>query len=180
MFLKSMELSNGDILDLYEMTSNDIKPAVLLIADIMDDGEAEYAHITMRHHFNCKMLSLHDGREYYTLKNRGNHLLGLLGLHHYEWGPHENVWLAWFGICQELRGQGIGKNLINFAEEFAYDRGYRKLFIETYSGPVFKDARVFYEKSGFRQAGTIANYMPNGDDMLIYYKKLGKDILVNA
>lgn len=180
MELKCVVSSKGDVLHLSEMTSQDLKAAVQLIATIMDKDEAKYANKTMQYHFSSKRLSLDDGREYYLLKDGKQEVIGLLGLHHYEWGPSENVWLAWFGICQALRGQGIGRKMITIVEEFAYDKGYRKLFVETYSGSVFKDARYFYEKSGFRKAGVIAHYMPNGDDMIIYYKEIAKDFIEHA
>ena len=51
-----------------------------------------------------------------------------------------------------------------------------KFFIETYSTPEFARARAFYEAQGFTQIGEIQSYLPNGGDMVIFYKDLTNDV----
>ncbi|HKZ17682.1 MAG TPA: GNAT family N-acetyltransferase, partial [Geobacteraceae bacterium] len=94
------------------------------------------------------------------------------GLHHYEWGPDENVWLGWFAVSPKLQGQGIGALLMRETEQAAKTLGYRKLFIETYDSPTFSRAMRFYAKAGFRKAGTIENYLPDGSPMVVFLKEL--------
>ncbi len=97
---------------------------------------------------------------------------GIVGLHFYHWGPAENVWLAWFAVDPELRGTGLGNILLKFIIEQAQNRGYLKLYIETYSTPEFAAARTFYEAHGFERIGNVESYLPNGGDMVVFCKEL--------
>ena len=58
----------------------------------------------------------------------------------------------------------------------AKQHGYMKFFIETYSTPEFARARAFYEAQGFAQIGEIQSYLPNGGDMVVFYKDLTNDV----
>jgi ribosomal protein S18 acetylase RimI-like enzyme len=93
-------------------------------------------------------------------------------MHHYAWGPDDNVWLAWFAVHPDYQRQGLGSQMLVFIEDQARARGFRKLFVETYLHSDFDKARSFYEASGFQRAGGIDNYLPGGEDMLVYAKSL--------
>ena len=48
-----------------------------------------------------------------------------------------------------LRGKGLSKELVKLAENFAKEKGYKKLYLETHSN--LKVAMSLYEKLGFRE-----------------------------
>lgn len=98
--------------------------------------------------------------------------MGLVGLHHYVWGPPENVWLAWFAVHPDAQGRGVGSRLLSAIEAIAVSRGYGKLLVETYDHPDFERARAFYGRMGFRKVGTIEDYLPDGSAMIVYGKAL--------
>ena len=99
-------------------------------------------------------------------------VIGLVGLHHYVWGPPENVWLAWFAVHPDTQGRGFGARLLGAIEVMAARRGYGKLLVETYDHPDFENARSFYGEMGFRKVGTIEDYLPDGSAMIVYGKAL--------
>lgn len=156
---------------IYEMLEQDIEGACHLIAESMNIDEATWAKKTMRFHFGCKNHDLDDGRHYFTYLVE-KRVRALIGLHHYEWGPEENVWLAWFAVHPSCQGKGIGRALLQSAEKIAKSMGFFKLFVETYSHPDFQKALVFYEACGFKKAGTIADYLPDSHDMVVFKKNL--------
>jgi GNAT superfamily N-acetyltransferase len=156
---------------LERMTDGDIEEAAAFVARCMNEDEGAYARRTMAFHFRCRSCGLDDGRCYY-LWRMGNSIDGLVGLHHYVWGPEENVWLAWFAVAPEMRRRGYGRALIGNVERIAVERGYRKLFVETYAGVDFAQARAFYERAGFRRVGSVSGYLPGGEDMVVYGKPL--------
>ncbi len=158
---------------LHEMLEQDIEDACHLIAESMNADEAAWAEKTIRFHFQCKNHDLDDGRHYFTYLAE-KRIKALVGLHHYEWGPEENVWLAWFAVHPQLQGKGLGKSLLQSAEEMAKSMGFMKLFVETYSHPDFQKALKFYTAHGFKKAGTIADYLPGSHDMIVFKKNLGK------
>ena len=70
------------------------------------------------------------------------------------------VRLRQMAVLNDLQGKGIGRALMNFAENIARDRGYKILSMHAR-----KNAIGFYEKMGYRVAGdeftevTIPHYV---------------------
>lgn len=70
------------------------------------------------------------------------------------------VRLRQMAVLNDLQGKGIGRALMNFAENIARDRGYKVLSMHAR-----KNAIGFYEKMGYRVAGdeftevTIPHYL---------------------
>jgi GNAT superfamily N-acetyltransferase len=153
------------------MQVRECEAACELIAAAMNTDEARWARQTFDFHFKCKHHGLDDGRIYFT-HHAGSHISALAGLHHYAWGPDENVWLAWFAVHPDYQRQGLGSQMLAFIEARARARGFRKLFVETYMHADFDKARSFYEASGFQPAGGINSYLPGNEDMIVYAKVL--------
>ena len=99
-------------------------------------------------------------------------MIGLAGLHHYCWGPPENVWLSWFAVEPERHGTGLGPLLLSAMTEEAQKRGFQRFFIETYSTPEFARARAFYAAQGFQEVAKIPTWLSNGGDMVVFLKNL--------
>ncbi len=153
------------------MTVDDIGHAADLIAAAMNSEEARWARKVMSFHFGCSRHGLDDGREYF-LGYAGDALCGMVGLHHYAWGPEQNVWLAWFAVAPAMQRRGYGTTLMRHAEAAALERGFSKMLIETYDHPDFEHARSFYRARGFTEAGGIENYLPDGSSMVVYIKDI--------
>ena len=66
----------------------------------MNPDEGTWARLTIERHFALRAKGLEDGRHYFALLVDGT-LAGITGLHHYEWGPEENVWLGWFAVSPQ-------------------------------------------------------------------------------
>jgi ribosomal protein S18 acetylase RimI-like enzyme len=76
----------------------------------------------------------------------------------------DTVRLRQMAVINDLQGRGIGKALMQFAENLARDRGYRKITMHAR-----KNAIGFYEKMGYRKVGeefeeiTIPHYVMEKD-----------------
>ena len=72
----------------------------------------------------------------------------------------QTVRLRQMAVMNDLQGKGIGRALMQFAENLARDRGYRKITMHAR-----KNATGFYEKMGYRKQGeefteiTIPHYV---------------------
>ncbi|MCR6721849.1 MAG: GNAT family N-acetyltransferase [Chitinophagaceae bacterium] len=72
--------------------------------------------------------------------------------------------LRQMAVLNDLQGKGIGRALMNFAENIARDRGYRSICMHARA-----NALGFYEKVGYRIKGeqftevTIPHYMMEKD-----------------
>jgi len=85
----------------------------------------------------------------------------------------DNTWyLYWIAVSQQVQARGIGGTLLRFAEEDAQKRGARLMMIETSSLEHYDLTRRFYLKYGYEQAATLADFYADGDDMVIFRKRL--------
>lgn len=154
------------------MVSTDSAQVIQLIAHAMNAAEAAQAEATFKGHFSCVSQNIDDGRNYWVLWSRDS-IVGVTGLHFYQWGPPENVWLAWFAVDPALQSKGLGVELLSAAMDVAKQRGHSKMFVETYSTSEFERARAFYCSRGFVECGRVAEYLPGGGEMIVFSKNLG-------
>jgi len=59
------------------------------------------------------------------------------------------------------RGQGVARALVDHLVAVARKRGYRRLSLETGSGPAFAAARSLYASAGFTPCEPFAGYGPS-------------------
>jgi ribosomal protein S18 acetylase RimI-like enzyme len=58
------------------------------------------------------------------------------------------------------------------AEREIRQSGGRLLLIETSSLPHYQPTRDFYRKHGFEQEAVVRDYYANGDDLVVFRKRL--------
>jgi putative acetyltransferase len=82
-------------------------------------------------------------------------LLGVAALKQLD-GEHAEI--KSMHTAQAARGRGIGRALVEHLVAVARARGYRRLSLETGSGPAFAAARRLYASAGFTPCGPFAEY----------------------
>lgn len=75
-------------------------------------------------------------------------------------------------VRKELQGIGIGEKMMNFIEKLLIDHGGRILIVETSSIDHYALTRKFYNKLGYRQEALIKDFWNEGEDKVIFWKKL--------
>jgi acetyltransferase len=77
------------------------------------------------------------------------------------------------GVATEVRGRGIGQDLMSAVEEAAREHGITLLWLTTHAD---SDACAFYEAIGYTRMGTMPNYSRRPDGTLwpgaFYFKEL--------
>ena len=68
--------------------------------------------------------------------------------------------------------QGFGRALTQAVEKTLADEGERLLIVETSGTEDFAQARAFYEKCGYEKEAQIRDFYADGDDKIIFRKKL--------
>jgi ribosomal protein S18 acetylase RimI-like enzyme len=76
------------------------------------------------------------------------------------------------GVKNDLQNKGIGKAMMTFIEEYLKREGKRVLIVETSSMPEYENTRAFYLKIGYTQEAVIRDFWKEGDDKVIFWKKL--------
>jgi ribosomal protein S18 acetylase RimI-like enzyme len=83
--------------------------------------------------------------------------------------------LYWIAVDPERQRQGIGDLLLAFVESQARRENGRLLMIETSSQPKYQPTHHFYLKNHYREIARIPDFYAEGDDRVIYCKKLRND-----
>lgn len=80
--------------------------------------------------------------------------------------------LYWIAVRADLRGHGIGRELLERAEREMRRAGARLCVIETSGRPAYAATRAFYRACGYRAAESIPDFYEPGDDRITYVKRL--------
>lgn len=80
--------------------------------------------------------------------------------------------IYWIVVEPAHARQGIGIQLLRETEKRLKAHSPAYIYVETSSTPGYKSARSFYEKSGYIIAATLANFYRDGDDKVIYLKRI--------
>jgi GNAT superfamily N-acetyltransferase len=83
--------------------------------------------------------------------NSGSLVGGLIADTYWGWLDIDDFWIA-----EEMRGNGLGKRLLEIAEQEAVARSCLYAQLKTFSF----QARGFYEKCGYRVTGVLQDYPP--------------------
>jgi len=81
--------------------------------------------------------------------------------------------LYWIATRADRMGRGHGRRMLAFVEEQVRRRGGKLLVIETSSKESYGGARNFYLGAGYALAARLPDYYDDGDDKLIYLKRIG-------
>ena len=99
---------------------------------------------------------------------------GVVGFAYY--APEEmtdRTWyLWWIAVGKGVQARGLGGELLRYAEAEARAAGARLFLAETSSLPHYDLTRKFYLKHGYEAAAVIRDFYEDGDDMVVFRKRL--------
>lgn len=85
----------------------------------------------------------------------------------------DRAWdLYWIAVRKDTQARGLGKRLLDHVEEAVRLAGGRVLFIDTSGLPHYTPTRRFYLKNGYTEAACLKDFYADGDDKIIYRKRL--------
>ena len=84
----------------------------------------------------------------------------------------EGTWdFYWLAVAHDIQGQGIGRKLMEAAEEKVKQAKGRLIVLETSSKPGYEKTNRFYLRLGYKEAARIKDFYMVGDDQIIYEKR---------
>jgi ribosomal protein S18 acetylase RimI-like enzyme len=85
----------------------------------------------------------------------------------------DRTWyLYWIAVTKQTQARGIGGTLLRHVEDDVRKLKGRVLLIETSSLPHYDLTRKFYLKHGYDQEAVLRDFYADGDDMVIFRKRL--------
>ncbi len=84
------------------------------------------------------------------------------------YGLAGSPYIASIAVAPEGRGQGVGSQLLRFAEEHFADREHLFLLVSSFNDR----AQHFYRQHGYEFIGELADYVVPGQSELILHKRL--------
>jgi len=82
--------------------------------------------------------------------------------------------LWWIVVAKPQQGKGLGGELLRFAEQFVRADGGRVITLDTSGTPAYAPTHRFYEKYGYKLVGTLPEYYRDGDDKVIFWKRVDR------
>jgi ribosomal protein S18 acetylase RimI-like enzyme len=80
--------------------------------------------------------------------------------------------LYWIAVKSDCHNQGIGKILLQHAEDVVRASGGRLMVAETSSQPAYEPTRMFYLRNAYDEVARIRDYYKPGDDLVVFGKHL--------
>jgi putative acetyltransferase len=93
---------------------------------------------------------------FFTYRVNGD-VIGMAALKHLD---DEHAELKSMHTAAEARGRGVGRALVDHIVAIARERGYRRISLETGSGPAFEAARSLYAGASFTPCDAFGDYRP--------------------
>ena len=76
------------------------------------------------------------------------------------------------GVRGDIQGKGIGRKMMRYIEHQLTVKGQRILIVETSGKDEFEKTRTFYENLDYTKEAVIRDFWEEGDDKVVYWKKL--------
>lgn len=80
--------------------------------------------------------------------------------------------LYWIAVRPGLQRTGLGRRLMEAAEDRARALGATAMYVETSSRPQYEPTRTFYRRLGYRAAAELPDFYGPGDGQVIFAKQL--------
>jgi ribosomal protein S18 acetylase RimI-like enzyme len=80
--------------------------------------------------------------------------------------------LYWIAVHKHVMNKGLGGLLLEKTESAIKNLGGTNIWVETASRPQYNPTRRFYEKNGYVQKAQLPDFYSEGDDKVVYLKKV--------
>jgi ribosomal-protein-alanine N-acetyltransferase len=122
--------------------------------------------ITLRRDQAACEAALHRPGDELFIAQRGDARLGFILLR--AGGVAGSPYIAAIAVAESARGQGVGTQLLEFAEQRFRDSRNLFLCVSDFNS----GARSLYARLGYRQVGLLEDYVTEGHDELLMRKRL--------
>ena len=87
-------------------------------------------------------------------------------------GTVDSYDLYWIAVHQDLKGSGIGKELMQLTEKDIARAGGKNIWIETSSRDIYEPTRQFYLKRACEKIAELPDFYAINDNKVIFLKRV--------
>lgn len=87
--------------------------------------------------------------------------------------PYLTLEIFHLRVDKGFRGQGIGTDLLEFALDLCQEKNLDG--VRVYTDSENEEARRFYRRRGFENAGKVENFDVEGEPSIFFYKSVSKE-----
>ena len=122
--------------------------------------------ITLRRNLEgCRAALTRPGTDLFVARAE-DHPAGFILVASY--GLAGSPYIASIAVAEEARGQGVGSQLLRFAEEHFAGRGHLFLLVSSFN----QGGQQLYRRHGYESVGELPDYVVPGHSELILHKRL--------
>jgi ribosomal protein S18 acetylase RimI-like enzyme len=82
----------------------------------------------------------------------------------------ESYDVYWIALKNELRGGGLGRQILKRVENRVREMGGKRIYVETSSRDQYKPTQSFYRSCGYREEAVLKDFYSPGDHKVIFLK----------
>ena len=87
----------------------------------------------------------------------------------------DRVWNIYLiAVRQDLQGQRLGGEMLQYVEDVIEKHGGRMVVVETSAMQRYENARNFYKKHCYEEEGRVRDFYKEGEDKVIFRKLLSR------
>jgi GNAT superfamily N-acetyltransferase len=87
-------------------------------------------------------------------------------------GSRHSFDLYWIAVQPSGQGRGIGRALLQIAEQLMVEAGAKRIYVDTSSRPQYEPTRCFYRVCGYREDAFLEDFYAPQDGKIIFVKSL--------
>jgi ribosomal protein S18 acetylase RimI-like enzyme len=141
--------------------------AALAVIDANDPTLSDIARYEVRDAFFER-----PREQFFYTADAGGQVIGLMGGMRDIWSVDDVWWVNWLYIAPAWHRRGIGHMLYTRIEESLLARGCRKVYLDVGNEAEHGSAIAFHLAHGFAREGYLKDYWEDGEDFLIFGKRL--------
>ena len=150
-----------------EMVSEDYDDVIKIISDY----NQEHGEIAKKEFTEC-FFQGNPRKQVFHVAVVDNKVVGVMGYKPDNEGADRVYSAVWLYVHKDYRRKGIGSKLWSSIEKALINKGARKCYLDVGNERDQPEAIAFHKRQGFELEGVMKDYWKDGEDMMIFGKRL--------
>jgi len=146
------------------------QPEIFRLIARQRQADATGAGLTYHRQFSLKQRP----KDRVFVARLGSEIIGVSGYWYDDYAESGIYWLGWTYVDPKYQRQGIGQKLLDRVIRELKKKKARKLYVDTSSRGLYRQAIRFYLANGFKREGKFKDYYQKGEDQIVMGKELGR------